>query len=47
MTANLYNTEILRLASSIAHHERLADPAGTSEKRHISGSFSANGNKCS
>ncbi len=33
MTANLYNTEILRLASSIAHHERLADPAGTSERR--------------
>ena len=33
MTEPLYNSEILRLATSIPHHERLADPAGTSEKR--------------
>lgn len=33
MTEPLYNAEILRLATSIPHHERLAEPAGTSEKR--------------
>lgn len=33
MNAPLYNTEILRLAASIAHHERLAEPMGTSERR--------------
>lgn len=33
MSATLYNAEILRLAASIPHHERLADAAGTSERR--------------
>ncbi len=33
MNAPLYNTEILRLAASIPHQERLADPMGSSEKR--------------
>jgi len=33
MNAPLYNNEILRLAASIPHHERLADPMGSSEKR--------------
>jgi NifU-like protein involved in Fe-S cluster formation len=29
----LYNKEILRLAASIPHHERLAKPMGTAERR--------------
>ncbi|MGI4732876.1 MAG: iron-sulfur cluster assembly scaffold protein [Janthinobacterium lividum] len=29
----LYNVEILRLAASIAHHDRLSDPMGTAERR--------------
>ena len=33
MSAPLYNTEILRLAASIPHHERLGDPMGSAEKR--------------
>jgi NifU-like protein involved in Fe-S cluster formation len=33
MDAPLYNTEILRLAASIPHHQRLAAPMGSSEKR--------------
>jgi NifU-like protein involved in Fe-S cluster formation len=33
VNAPLYNTEILRLASSIPHHDRLGNPAGTAEKR--------------
>ena len=33
MNAPLYNTEILRLAATIPHHERLADPMGSAEKR--------------
>ena len=33
MNAPLYNLEILRLAAAIPHHERLAQPGGTSEKR--------------
>ena len=33
MTAPLYNTEILRLAASIPHHERLPDPMASAEKR--------------
>jgi NifU-like protein involved in Fe-S cluster formation len=33
MTAPLYNTVILRLASTIPHAERLAEPHGTSERR--------------
>lgn len=33
MTAPLYNAEILRLAASIPHHERLAEPMGSAEKR--------------
>ena len=33
MNAPLYNTQILRLAASIPHQERLADPMGSSEKR--------------
>ncbi|UYY77655.1 iron-sulfur cluster assembly scaffold protein [Sphingomonas sp. R1] len=33
MNAPLYNLEILRLAAAIPHHERLAHPDGTSEKR--------------
>ena len=33
MNAPLYNTEILRLAATIPHHERLVDPMGSAEKR--------------
>lgn len=33
MSAPLYNSEILRLAASIPHHERLAEPMATVEKR--------------
>lgn len=33
MTAALYNSTILRLATAIPHHARLAEPAATSEKR--------------
>ena len=33
MSAPLYNADILRLAASIPHHERLAEPQGTAEKR--------------
>ena len=33
MSAPLYNTEILRLAASIPHHERLAHAQATAEKR--------------
>ncbi len=33
MNAPLYNTDILRLASSIPFHERLVDPMGSAEKR--------------
>jgi NifU-like protein involved in Fe-S cluster formation len=33
LSAPLYNAEILRLAASIPHHERLADPMATAEKR--------------
>lgn len=33
MTAPLYNAEILRLAASIPHQGRLADPMGSAEKR--------------
>jgi len=33
MNAPLYNTEILRLAATIPHQQRLADAMGTSEKR--------------
>ena len=33
MTAALYNSTILRLAAAIPHHERLADPGATSERR--------------
>ncbi len=33
MSTTLYNTDILRLAATIPHHERLADPMGTSERR--------------
>lgn len=33
MNALLYNTEILRLAATIPHHERLSDPMGTAERR--------------
>ena len=33
MTAPLYNTQILRLAASIPHHERLANPMASVEKR--------------
>ena len=33
MNAPLYNTDILRLAASIPHHERLSEPMGSSEKR--------------
>ena len=33
MNAPLYNTDILRLAASIPHQERLSDPMGSSEKR--------------
>jgi NifU-like protein involved in Fe-S cluster formation len=33
MSAALYNSTILRLATTIPHHERLADPAATAERR--------------
>jgi len=33
MNAPLYNTQILRLAAEIPFHERLANPAGSVEKR--------------
>jgi NifU-like protein involved in Fe-S cluster formation len=33
MTATLYNTRILKLATNIPHHQRLAHPRGTSERR--------------
>ena len=33
MTAPLYNTEILRLAATIPHHQRLPDPMASVEKR--------------
>lgn len=33
MSATLYNAQILRLAASIPHHERLSDAQGTSERR--------------
>ena len=33
MSAPLYNAEILRLAASIPHHERLAEPMGSVERR--------------
>ncbi len=33
MNAPLYNIHILRLATSIAHQERLPDPMGSAEKR--------------
>jgi len=33
MSAPLYNAEILRLAATIPHHERLPEPMATSEKR--------------
>lgn len=33
MSAPLYNTDILRLAASIPHHRRLADPHGSAEQR--------------
>lgn len=33
MNAPLYNAEVLRLAATIPHHERLPDPMGSSEKR--------------
>jgi len=33
MSATLYNAEILRLAASIPHHERLAQAMATAEKR--------------
>ncbi|EAT09086.1 NifU-related protein involved in Fe-S cluster formation [Sphingomonas sp. SKA58] len=33
MSAPLYNTDILRLAASIPHHQRLADPQASVEKR--------------
>jgi NifU-like protein involved in Fe-S cluster formation len=33
MNAPLYNAEILRLAASIPHHERLTHAAATAEKR--------------
>jgi NifU-like protein involved in Fe-S cluster formation len=33
MSAPLYNTQILKLATSIPHQERLAHPHGTSERR--------------
>lgn len=33
MNAPLYNAEILRLAASIPHHERLDDPMGSAERR--------------
>jgi NifU-like protein involved in Fe-S cluster formation len=33
MTAALYNTQILKLATSIPHHARLPNPHGSSERR--------------
>ncbi len=33
MSAPLYNAEILRLAASIPHHERLTEPMATAERR--------------
>ncbi|PZU10237.1 iron-sulfur cluster assembly scaffold protein [Sphingomonas sp.] len=33
MTATLYNAAILRLAAGIPHHDRLAEPQGSSERR--------------
>ncbi|CAN5342077.1 iron-sulfur cluster assembly scaffold protein [soil metagenome] len=33
MSAPLYNTDILRLAASIPHHQRLAEPRASVEKR--------------
>jgi NifU-like protein involved in Fe-S cluster formation len=33
VSAPLYNAEILRLAATIPHHERLGDPMATAEKR--------------
>ncbi|KQM65040.1 nitrogen fixation protein NifU [Sphingomonas sp. Leaf17] len=33
MNAPLYNAEILRLAASIPHHERLETPMGSAERR--------------
>ena len=33
MNAPLYNAEILRLATEIPHHARLADPQGSAERR--------------
>ena len=33
MSAPLYNAEILRLAATIPHHERLTEPMATAEKR--------------
>ncbi|WP_419808423.1 iron-sulfur cluster assembly scaffold protein [Sphingomonas sp.] len=33
MSAPLYNTDILRLAASIPHHQRLAAPHGSAERR--------------
>jgi NifU-like protein involved in Fe-S cluster formation len=33
MSATLYNAEILRLAASIPHHQRLPEPAATAERR--------------
>lgn len=33
MSSALYNTALLRLATSIPHHARLADAQGTSERR--------------
>ncbi len=33
MSGTLYNTEILRLAASIPHHERLPAPHATAERR--------------
>lgn len=33
MNAPLYNAEILRLAATVPHHDRLPEPMGTSEKR--------------
>jgi NifU-like protein involved in Fe-S cluster formation len=33
MSAALYNTTILRLATAIPHHQRLADPGASAERR--------------
>ena len=33
MNVPLYNTEILRLAATIPHHDHLPDPMGSAEKR--------------